>query len=114
MVREGGCVRIDNERIPSTVDGPIVQHRAAVMQSVFVVQQRDRQRGRWTTVSGGSTHTAATGLADELRLELDNLPSRPQVRVVSTEDLAVEARISGNAAAILRRCPPVGYRPDLG
>jgi len=85
------------------------------MQSVFVVQQRDRQRGRWTTVSGGSTHTAATGLADELRLELDNLRSRaPEVRVVSTEDLAVEARISGNAAAILRRCPPVGYRPDLG
>jgi hypothetical protein len=60
-------------------------------------------------VSGESTHAAATGVADELQLELDNLPSpAPPVRVVSTEELADEARISENAAVILRRRATVG------
>lgn len=71
------------------------------MESAFVVQQRDRRGWTWRTVTGESTHAAATGLADELRHVLDDLPHlpAPPVRVVRTDEIADEARISGHAAA---------------
>lgn len=81
------------------------------MRSAFVVQQRDGQGWSWRTVTGASTHAAATGLADELQHELDTLPSpSPRVRVISTGELADEARISGHAAEMLRRWPPWANR----
>ena len=78
------------------------------MGLAFVVQQRDGRGWTWRTVSGASTHAAATGLADELRHVLDDLPHLPSppVRVVSTEQLVEEARISSHAAELLRRWPP--------
>ena len=64
-------------------------------------------------MSGVSTHAAATRLADELRQVLDDLPHRPAtpVRVISTGELADEARISGHAAEMLRRLAPEGLEP---
>jgi hypothetical protein len=78
------------------------------MGSAFVVQQRDGRGSRWRTVTGESTHAVATGLADKLRHVLDGLPKlpAPPVRVIGTDELADEARISRHAAEMLRRCPP--------
>jgi len=81
------------------------------MGSVFVVQQRDWQGWSWRTVTGASTHAAATRLADDLQHQLDELSSpSPPVRVISTGELADEARISGHAAEMLLRRPPWGNR----
>jgi hypothetical protein len=78
------------------------------MGSAFVVQQRDGRGWTWRTVSGASTHAAATALADELRHVLDDLPHlpAPPVRVISPDQLADEVRISGHATEMLRRWPP--------
>jgi hypothetical protein len=77
------------------------------MRSAFVVQQRDGPGWSWRTVTGASTHAAATRLADELQHELDELSSQtPPVRVITTGELGDEARISGHAAEMLRRRSP--------
>jgi hypothetical protein len=78
------------------------------MRSAFVVQQRDGRGWSWRTVTGEHTHAVATGLADQWRHALDDLPHlpTPPVRVISTGELADEATISGNAAEMLRRRPP--------
>jgi hypothetical protein len=77
------------------------------MRSVFVVQQGDGPGWSWKTVTGASTHAAATRLADELQHELDELSSQsPPVRVITTDELADEVRISGHAAEMLGRWPP--------
>jgi hypothetical protein len=81
------------------------------MRSVFVIQQRDGPGRTWRTVTGASTHAAATSLAVELQHELDELSSRsPPVRVISTVELADEARVSSNAAEMLRRRSPWANR----
>src|SRR3954451_5879375 len=81
------------------------------MGSAFVVQQREGPGSAWRTVTGESTDAVATGLAETLRHVLDDLPHlpAPPVRVIGTDELADEARISSNAAEMLRRWPPKGW-----
>jgi hypothetical protein len=64
------------------------------MRTAFYVQQRDGRDWTWKTMAGASTRAAATGLADELRKALHDLPYRPvlPVRVVSAGELADEVR----------------------
>jgi hypothetical protein len=97
MVVKGrsGAGAIDDEWLPS-----------AVMAAGFHVQQRN---GRvWRTLTSPKTHAAATDLAERLRQGLEHLPHlpAPSVRVVSTDELAEQDRISRNAAEMLRRSPP--------
>jgi hypothetical protein len=81
------------------------------MGSAFVVQQRDGRGSTWRTVTGESTHAVATAFADTLGHVLDALPHlpAPPVRVIGTDELADEARMSGHAAEMLRRWPPKGW-----
>ena len=62
-------------------------------------------------MTGETTYAGAIGLADELRRVLDDLRHlpAPPVRVIGTDELADEARISKHAAEMLRRWPPKGW-----
>jgi hypothetical protein len=76
------------------------------MAATFHVQQRDGRH--WRTVTSRSTYAAATDFADELRHGLDALPHlpAPPVRVLTTDAIVEQDRISRKAAEILRRRPP--------
>ena len=114
-------VRIHSQCLTGDVFGSIKcdcgpqLHRAMEMieaegRGAIVYQQQEGRGLTWRTVTGETTHAAATSLAEELRHALDDLPHLPKapVRVVHADEAAQE---TDDHRAVERACG--GQDPTL-